>query len=187
MKDRLKKLYVQEDLPKFMDRSCHPGRGNQATKCKFTRCWSAINMIGESSCKLIGRMSCWKIGISRSYDYPWRERPWQVRLNAEGIATGLFSSVARNVATHRVASTQLGQSGAVTKVASRGFSDTAVIVHLTVYIERASMRIVAAEGLSQKRCHEQRNHVHIHTRRASALVSCDPSTFSLSMFSSILL
>lgn len=84
-----------------------------------------------------------------------------------------------SVVQHCDTTTQLGQSGAVTKVAGRGFSDTAVIVHLTVY--QPTRIVLRAEGLFQKRCHEQRNHVHACC--ASALVSCDLS-LSLSLYPS---
>lgn len=58
-------------------------------------------------------------------------------LNAEGIArdrpTDRSLRWQPRVVQHCDTTTQLGQSGAVTKVADRGFSDTAVIVHLTVH------------------------------------------------------
>lgn len=121
----------------------------------------------------------------------WRFRvgcecsPWQVgQLNAEGIAAA--PSIG-SVVQHCDTTTQLGQSGAVTKVAGRGFSDTAVIVHLTVY--QPTRIVLRSEGLFQKRCHEQRNHVHACC--ASALVSCDlslslPLSFYHPFFSSFI-
>lgn len=114
------------------------------------------------------RLGEWRfrVGCERS--------PWQVgQLNAEGIAAA--PSIG-SVVQHCDTTTQLGQSGAVTKVAGRGFSDTAVIVHLTVY--QPTRIVLRSEGLFQKRCHEQRNHVHACC--ASALVSCDLS-LSLSL------
>lgn len=103
----------------------------------------------------------WRFGVGYG-----RDRSWHGQLNAEGIAA---PPSPKCCSTLRHDDAIGSKWSAVTKVvAGRGFNDTAVIVHLTVYQPtRIALRV---EGLFQKRCHEQRNHVH--ARCASAPVSC---------------
>ena len=108
----------------------------------------------------------WRFGVGYG-----RDRSWHGQLNAEGIAA---PPSPKCCSTLRHDDAIGSKWSAVTKVvAGRCFNDTAVIVHLTVY--QPTRIALRAEGLFQKRCHEQRNHVH--ARCASAPVSCHLSLF----------
>lgn len=108
----------------------------------------------------------WRFGVGYG-----RDRSWHGQLNAEGIAAPP-SPVLFNIATRRRnwVKVECSHEGGGRP---RFQLDTAVIVHLTVY--QPTRIALRAEGLFQKRCHEQRNHVH--ARCASAPVSCHLSLF----------
>lgn len=119
----------------------------------------------------------WRFGVGYG-----RDRSWHGQLNAEGIAAPP-SPVLFNIATRRRnwVKVECSHEGGGRP---RFQLDTAVIVHLTVY--QPTRIALRAEGLFQKRCHEQRNHVH--ARCASAPVSCHLSPpLSFSILSSPLL
>lgn len=112
------------------------------------------------------RLREWRFGVGYG-----RDRSWHGQLNAEGIAAPP-SPVLFNIATRRRnwVKVECSHEGGGRP---RFQLDTAVIVHLTVY--QPTRIALRAEGLFQKRCHEQRNHVH--ARCASAPVSCHLSLF----------